>query len=44
MSYVELYVPDSAFWKLQLLEGSMYLAAALLLTGVSFVVVRRMLA
>jgi ABC-type transport system involved in multi-copper enzyme maturation permease subunit len=44
MSYVELYVPDSAFWKLQLLEGSMYLAAALLLTGVSFVAVRRILA
>jgi ABC-type transport system involved in multi-copper enzyme maturation permease subunit len=44
MSYVELYVPDSAFWKLQLLEGSMYLAAALLLTGVGFVAVRRILA
>ena len=37
-------VPDSAFWKLQFFEGSLYLSAALLLTGVTFEAVRRMLA
>jgi hypothetical protein len=44
LTHVQLYIPDSDFWTLQLLEGSLYLAAALLLTGVSFVRVRRMLA
>jgi hypothetical protein len=44
LTSVELYVPDSDFWTLQLLEGSLYLAAALLLTGVSFITIRRMLA
>ena len=44
IEYIGLFVPNSDFWNLQFLEGSIYFGFALLLTGVSFVRVRRMLA
>jgi ABC-type transport system involved in multi-copper enzyme maturation permease subunit len=42
LTSVQLYVPNSDFWTMQLLVGSIYFAAAMLLTGVSFATVRRM--
>ncbi len=45
--HVELfatYVSDSEYWTIQLREGSIYVGAALLLAGCSFLTVRRMLA
>ena len=42
LEYIGLFVPNSDFWYLQSLEGSIYFGFALLLTGVSFATVRRM--
>jgi ABC-type transport system involved in multi-copper enzyme maturation permease subunit len=44
LEYIGLFVPNSDFWNLQFLEGSIYFGFALLLTVVSIVRVRRMLA
>jgi hypothetical protein len=38
---VEVYIADSQFWKLQLLEGGSYVGVAALLAGLSFVGIRR---
>jgi ABC-type transport system involved in multi-copper enzyme maturation permease subunit len=38
---VELYVPDSQYWTLQLREGGLYLVSAALVLGASFLLVRR---
>jgi hypothetical protein len=37
---VEVYIADSQFWKLQLLEGGFYVGLAALLAGLSFVEIR----
>jgi hypothetical protein len=38
---VAVYIPDSRFWTMQLLEGGFYLVLAALLAGLSFLGIRR---
>jgi hypothetical protein len=38
---VEVYIADSQYWKLQLLEGGSYVGVAALLAGLTFVGIRR---
>jgi hypothetical protein len=41
LRFIEVYVADSRFWSLQLLEGGFYLGLAALLAGLSFLGIRR---